>query len=64
VLSFLFQLRFLFDNRPAILGLVFDIVCRVIATYLIKKVGFTKAMVQTGVVTLILRFAGLARRTI
>jgi len=64
LLSFLFQLRFLFANWLAILGLVFDIVYRVIATYLIKKVGFTKAMLQTGAVMLIQWFAALARRTI
>ncbi len=56
VLSFPFQLRFLFASRPAIMGQVLGIVYRVIATYLIKKAGFTKKTAQTGAVTLIQRF--------
>jgi len=42
VLSFPFQLRYLFANRPAVMGQVLGIVYRVIATHLIKKAGFTK----------------------
>ncbi len=56
VLSFLFQLRFLFATRPAIMGQVLGIVYRVIATHLIKKAGFKKKMARTGAVTLIQRF--------
>jgi len=56
VLSFPFQLRFLFASRPAIMGKVLSIVYRVIATHLIKKAGFTKKTAQTGAVTLIQRF--------
>lgn len=56
VLSFPFQLRFLFASRPAIMGQVLGIVHRVIATHLIKKAGHTHATVCTGAVTLIQRF--------
>jgi len=56
VLSFPFQLRFLFASRPEIMGRVLGIVYRVIATHLIKKAGFTKERVHTGAVTLIQRF--------
>ncbi len=40
VLSFPFQLRFLFASRPLITGQVLGIVYRVIATHLIKKAGY------------------------
>jgi hypothetical protein len=56
VLSFPFQLRFLFASRPAIMGQVLGIIYRVIATHLTKKSGFTKKTAQTGAVTLIQRF--------
>ncbi len=56
VLSFPYPLRFLFANRPAIMGRVLGIVYRVIATHLIKKAGFTRKVAQTGAVTLIQRF--------
>ncbi len=42
VLSFPFQLRYLFANRPAVMGQVLGIVYRVLATHLTKKAGFTK----------------------
>ena len=56
VLSFPFQLRFLFASRPEIMGRVLGIVYRVIATYLVKQEGFTKKIAKTGAVTLIQRF--------
>jgi Putative transposase/Transposase zinc-binding domain len=56
VLSFPFQLRFLFASRPDIMGRVLGIVYRVIATYLVKQAGFTKKIAKTGAVTLIQRF--------
>ena len=56
VLSFPFQLRYLFANRPALMGQVLGIVYRVIATHLIKKAGFTHQNARTGAVTLIQRF--------
>jgi hypothetical protein len=56
VLSFPFQLRFLFDNRPAVMSQVLRIVYRTIATHLIKKAGHTHKSARTGAVTLIQRF--------
>jgi ribosomal protein S27E len=56
VLSFPFQLRFLFASRPELMGWVLRIVYRSIATHLIKKAGFTRKTAQTGAVTLIQRF--------
>ena len=56
VLSFPYPLRFLFANRPEIMGRVLGIVYRVIATHLVKKAGLTKRKAQTGAVTLIQRF--------
>ena len=56
VLSFPFQLRFLFASRPEIMGRVLGIVYRVIATHLIKKAGHTHKTARTGAVTLIQRF--------
>ena len=58
VLSFPFQLRFLFASRPAIMGQVLGIVYRVIATHLIKKAWQTHKTARTGAVTLIQRFGG------
>ena len=58
VLSFPFQLRFLFASQPAIMGHVLGIVYRVIVTHLIKKAGWTKKTARTGAVTLIQRFGG------
>ena len=43
VLSFPFQLRFLFASRPEIMGWVLGIVYRVIATHLVKKAGHTQS---------------------
>ena len=40
VLSFPYQLRFLFASRPEIMGKVLGIVYRAIAGHLIKKAGF------------------------
>ena len=56
VLSFPFQLRFLFASRPEIMGRVLGIVYRVIATHLVKKAGHTHQVAKTGAVTLIQRF--------
>ena len=56
VLSFPFPLRFLFASRPGIMGRVLGIVYRVIATYLVKKAGYTHHTARTGAVTLIQRF--------
>ncbi|MCG8381788.1 MAG: transposase zinc-binding domain-containing protein, partial [Gammaproteobacteria bacterium] len=56
VLSFPFQLRFLFASRPEIMGRVLGIVYRVIATHLVKKAGYTHHTAGTGAVTLIQRF--------
>jgi len=56
VLSFPFQLRFLFASCPELMGRVLGTVCRAISSHLIKKAGFTRKTAQTGVVTLIQRF--------
>lgn len=56
VLSFPFQLRFLFASRPAIMGQVLGIVYCVIATHLVKKAGVTGNGARTEAVTLIQRF--------
>jgi len=56
VLSFPFQLRFLFASRPEIMGRVLGIVYRIIATHLVKKAGLTHNSARTGAVTLIQRF--------
>lgn len=56
VLSFPFQLRFLFASYPEIMSKVLSIVYRAIATHLIKKAGFTNKTARTGAVTLIQRF--------
>jgi hypothetical protein len=56
VLSFPFPLRFLFASRPEFMGQVLGIVCRVIATHLIKKAGLMKKTARPGAVTLIQRF--------
>jgi len=56
VLSFPFQLRFLFASRPEIMGRVLGIVYRVIATHLVRKAGYTHYTARTGAVTLIQRF--------
>ncbi len=56
VLSFPFQLRFLFARHPEIMSQVLGIVYRAIATHLTHKAGYTKTTAQTGAVTLIQRF--------
>lgn len=56
VLSFPFQLRFLFASRPELMGKVLGIVYRAIASHLIKKAGLTQKTAKTGAVTLIQRF--------
>ena len=58
VLSFPFQLRFLFASRPEIMGWVLGIVYRVIATHLVKKAGHTHQVAKTGAVTLIASLEG------
>ncbi len=56
VLSFPFQLRFLFASRPVITGQVLGIVNRVITMHLVKKAGYSKKTARSGAVTLIQRF--------
>lgn len=56
VLSFPFQLRFLFASQPVIKGQVLGMVYRVIATHLVKKTGHAHKTAKTGAVTLIQRF--------
>ena len=56
VLSFPFQLRFLFASRPELMGRVLGIVYRAISSHLLQKSGFTRKTAQTGAVTLIQRF--------
>jgi len=56
VLSFPFQLRFLFASYPEIMGKVLGIVNRVLSTHLLHKAGFIRTEAQTGAVTLIQRF--------
>jgi hypothetical protein len=56
VLSFPFQLRFLFASRPELMGKVLGIAYRAIAGQLVKKAGFTRKRAQTGAVILIHRF--------
>lgn len=56
VLSFPFQLRFLFASRPDIMGRVLGTVYRVITTHLVKKAGHSHQTARTGAVTLIQRF--------
>ncbi len=58
VLTVPFPLRFLFASQPAVMGKVLGIVYRTIATHLIRKAGYTKAMARTGAVTLIQCFGG------
>ncbi len=56
VLSFPFQLRFLFASRPEIMGRVLGLVYRVIATHLVRKAGHSYKTARTGAITLIQRF--------
>jgi len=64
VLSFPYQLRFLFASRPEIMGRVLGIVHRVIATHLVRKSGYTHDRARTGAVTLIQRFGSALNRNI
>lgn len=56
VISFPYQLRFLFAAYPAMMGDALAIIYRVISTYLIQRAGHTKQSATTGAVTLIQRF--------
>jgi ribosomal protein S27E len=56
VLSFPFQLRFLFASYPQVMSKVLGIVYRTLATHIINKTGYNKKTAQTGAVTLIQRF--------
>jgi len=56
VLSFPFHLRLLFARQPSIMSHVLAIVYRALATFLIKKAGFSHKTARTGAVTLIQRF--------
>jgi ribosomal protein S27E len=56
VLSFPFQLRFLFASRPEVMSEVLGIVYRAIETHLIQQAGCIRAEARTGAVTLIQRF--------
>jgi hypothetical protein len=56
VLSFPFQLRFLFASNPGVMSRVLGIVYRVISGALLKKAGFTRKHGMTGAVTLVQRF--------
>jgi ribosomal protein S27E len=47
VLSFPFQLRFLFASYPHIMGKVLGIVYRTLATHITKKVGYNKQTART-----------------
>ncbi len=53
VLSFPFQLRFLFASRPELMGKVLGIFYRVISMHLVKKAGYSKKTARTGAVALI-----------
>jgi len=46
VLSFPFQLRFLFASYPELMGKVLGIVYRTLATHIIHKAGFTVSFRQ------------------
>jgi hypothetical protein len=56
VLSFPFQLRFLFASYPDVMGTVLGIVYRTLSTHIIHKAGFTKSTAHTGAATLIQRW--------
>jgi hypothetical protein len=64
VLSFPFQLRFLFASYPRIMGKVLGIVYRTLATHMTKKAGYNKKTAQTGAVTLIQRFGSALKLNI
>jgi len=56
VLSFPFQLRFLFASYPELMGKVLGVVYRTLATHIIHKAGFSNSSAHTAPVTLIQRF--------
>ena len=56
VISFPFQLRYLFARYPKAMSQALVIVYRTIATHLVKKAGLTHKTAKTGSVTLIQRF--------
>ena len=56
VLTFPFQLRFLFARYPEMLTSVLAIVFRAVSTHLVHKAGYNWQQAQTGAVTLIQRF--------
>jgi hypothetical protein len=56
VISFPFQLRFLFANDPAVMSKVLSIVTRAISTFLIQQGGCKHSTARTGSVTFIQRF--------
>ncbi len=56
VLSFPFQLRFLFASRPEVMGRILGIVYRAIETHLVQQAGCIRTEAKTGAVTLIQRF--------
>ena len=56
VLSFPFQLRFLFASRPEVMGRILGIVYRAIETHFVQQAGCIRAEAKTGAVTLIQRF--------
>jgi hypothetical protein len=56
VISFPFQLRFLFANYPTVMNKVLGIVTRLISTHLIQKGGAKLSTARTGAVTFIQRF--------
>ena len=49
-------MRFLFASRPEAMGRVLGIVCRCLATHLIKNAAFSRETAQTGAVTSSQRF--------
>ena len=55
VISFPFQLRFLFANYPTVMSKVLSIVTRLISTHLIQKGGAKHSTARTGAVTFIQR---------
>jgi hypothetical protein len=56
LLSFPFQLSFLFARYPHIMGKVLGIVHRTLATHITKKACYNKKTAQTGAVTPIQQF--------
>ncbi len=57
VLSFPFQLRFLFASRPLITGQVLGIVYRVISMHLLKKAGYSRKTARGDTVSMIQRLS-------